>query len=39
MATDLETRRQGETLEVLEQPVIPIEPNAPKRPLIIAIRP
>jgi hypothetical protein len=37
MATDLETRRQGETLEVLEQPVIPIEPNAPKRPLIIAI--
>jgi uncharacterized protein involved in exopolysaccharide biosynthesis len=36
MATDLETRKQGETLEVLEQPVIPIEPNAPKRPLIIA---
>ena len=37
MATNLETRKQGETLEVLEQPVIPIEPNAPKRPVIIAI--
>jgi hypothetical protein len=37
MATNLETRKQGETLEVLEQPVIPIEPSAPKRPLIIAI--
>jgi polysaccharide chain length determinant protein (PEP-CTERM system associated) len=37
MATNLETRKQGETLEVLEEPVIPIEPNAPKRPLIIAI--
>jgi polysaccharide chain length determinant protein (PEP-CTERM system associated) len=37
MATNVETRRQGETLEVLEQPVIPIEPSAPKRPLIIAI--
>jgi polysaccharide chain length determinant protein (PEP-CTERM system associated) len=37
MATNLETRKQGETLEVLEQPVIPIEPNAPKRPIIIGI--
>jgi uncharacterized protein involved in exopolysaccharide biosynthesis len=37
MATSLENRKQGETLEVLEQPVVPVEPNAPKRPLIIAI--
>jgi polysaccharide chain length determinant protein (PEP-CTERM system associated) len=37
MATNLETRKQGETLEVLEQPVIPIEPHAPKRPMIIGI--
>jgi polysaccharide chain length determinant protein (PEP-CTERM system associated) len=37
LATNLENHRQGETLEVLEQPVIPIEPSAPKRPLIIAI--
>lgn len=37
MATNLETRKQGETLEILEQPVIPTEPNAPKRPIIIAI--
>jgi len=36
MATNLETRKQGETLEILEQPVIPTEPSAPKRPLIIA---
>jgi polysaccharide chain length determinant protein (PEP-CTERM system associated) len=35
MATNLENRKQGETLEVLEAPVIPTEPNAPKRPLII----
>ena len=37
MATNLETRKQGETLEVLEQPVIPVEPSAPKRPIIIAV--
>jgi polysaccharide chain length determinant protein (PEP-CTERM system associated) len=36
MATSLEARKQGETLEMLESPVIPIEPSAPKRPLIIA---
>jgi polysaccharide chain length determinant protein (PEP-CTERM system associated) len=36
MATNLEARKQGETLEMLESPVIPIEPSAPKRPLIIA---
>ncbi len=37
MATDLETRKQGETLEQLEAPNLPEEPYAPKRPLIIAI--
>lgn len=37
MATSLENRKQGETLEVLEPPTLPIEPSAPKRPLIIAI--
>lgn len=37
LASNLETHKQGETLEVLEQPVIPAEPNAPKRPMIIAI--
>lgn len=35
MATDLENRKQGETLEVLEQPVVPQEPYAPKREIII----
>lgn len=37
MATDLESRKQGETLEQLEAPNIPEEPYAPKRPLIILI--
>jgi polysaccharide chain length determinant protein (PEP-CTERM system associated) len=37
MATDLESRKQGETLEQLEAPSIPEEPYAPKRPLIIMI--
>ena len=37
LASNLEARKQGETLEVLEEPVIPTEPNAPKRPIIIAI--
>lgn len=37
MATKIENQKQGETLEVLELPVIPTEPNAPKRPIIIAI--
>jgi polysaccharide chain length determinant protein (PEP-CTERM system associated) len=35
MATDLENRKQGEMLEILETPAIPEEPYAPKRPLII----
>ncbi|QOY87841.1 GumC family protein [Paludibaculum fermentans] len=37
MATDIETRKQGELLEVLEQPAIPEEPYAPKRPLIVGV--
>lgn len=37
LATDIETRKQGEMLEVLEQPAIPEEPYAPKRPLIVGI--
>jgi polysaccharide chain length determinant protein (PEP-CTERM system associated) len=37
MATDLENRRQGESLEVLETPVIPEAPYAPKRPMIIVV--
>lgn len=35
MATELETRNQGETLEILEPANMPTEPYAPKRPLII----
>ncbi|MGQ9917427.1 MAG: GumC family protein [Bryobacteraceae bacterium] len=37
MATDLVSRGQSETMEVLESPVIPEEPIAPNRPLIIAV--
>jgi uncharacterized protein involved in exopolysaccharide biosynthesis len=37
MATDLESRKQGETLEQLESPNVPEEPYAPKRPLIIMV--
>lgn len=35
MATDLENRKQSETLEVLEQPIMPTDPYAPNRNLII----
>lgn len=35
IATDLENRKQGETLEVLDLPSLPETPTAPKRPLII----
>jgi polysaccharide chain length determinant protein (PEP-CTERM system associated) len=35
LSSDLESRKQGENLEILEQPVMPVEPYAPKRPLII----
>jgi polysaccharide chain length determinant protein (PEP-CTERM system associated) len=37
MATDLENRKQGEMLEVLETPSIPEAPYAPKRPYIIML--
>jgi polysaccharide chain length determinant protein (PEP-CTERM system associated) len=36
MATDLETRKQGETLEVLEQASLPQTPTEPNRLMIIA---
>jgi polysaccharide chain length determinant protein (PEP-CTERM system associated) len=35
MATEVESRQQGETLEVLEQPVMPSGPFSPKREIII----
>ena len=35
MATEVESRQQGETLEILEQPVMPTEPFSPKREIII----
>ena len=37
MSTDLESRKQGEMLEILETPAIPEEPVSPKRPLIIGM--
>jgi uncharacterized protein involved in exopolysaccharide biosynthesis len=35
MATEVESRQQGETLEILEQPVMPSGPFSPKREIII----
>lgn len=35
MATEVESRQQGETLEVLEQPIMPTEPFSPKREIIV----
>jgi len=35
MATDLENRKQSETLEILEQPIMPTDPYAPNRQVII----
>lgn len=35
MATDLENRKQSETLEILEQPIMPTDPYAPQRQIII----
>ncbi|MCW5982852.1 MAG: hypothetical protein KIT09_32480 [Bryobacteraceae bacterium] len=35
LATDLETRQQGETLEMLDQASLPDTPSEPKRPTII----
>jgi polysaccharide chain length determinant protein (PEP-CTERM system associated) len=37
IATDLESRKQGETLEVLDSPSLPESPAAPNRPLIIGL--
>jgi drug/metabolite transporter (DMT)-like permease len=37
MASDLMARGQGEMLEMLEQPVMPDAPYAPKRPLIVSL--
>lgn len=35
IATDLENRKQGETLEVLDLPSLPETPTAPNRPVIV----
>jgi len=37
MATDLETRKQGETLEVLEQASLPQTPTQPNRWLVVSV--
>jgi len=37
MATELETRKQGETLEVLEQASLPQTPSEPNRWLVVSI--
>jgi hypothetical protein len=37
MATDLETRKQGETLEVLEQASLPQTPTEPNRWMVVAV--
>ena len=39
LSTDLERRKQGETLEVLDSASLPDSPSAPKRPMIIAMGP
>ena len=36
---DMERRKQGETLEVLDAASLPVAPTAPKRPLIISAGP
>ncbi len=35
VASDLEERKQGETLEVLDLPSLPDRPTAPNRPVIV----
>lgn len=35
LASNLESRRQGEMLEMLEPAIAPFDPNFPKRPLVI----
>lgn len=37
IAQDMEGRKQGETLELLDPPSLPLNPTEPKRPLIISI--
>jgi uncharacterized protein involved in exopolysaccharide biosynthesis len=37
LATDLENRKQGETLEVLDLPSLPETPTEPNRPIIVGI--
>jgi polysaccharide chain length determinant protein (PEP-CTERM system associated) len=37
IATDLESRKQGETLEVLDLPSLPEAPSAPNRPMIVGL--
>src|SRR5204863_7305861 len=37
IAQDMEGRKQGETLELLDPASLPINPTEPKRPLIISI--
>ncbi|MBV9265521.1 MAG: hypothetical protein JO061_05065, partial [Acidobacteriaceae bacterium] len=39
MSMDLERRKQGESLEILDAASVPVAPTAPKRPLIIALGP
>lgn len=39
LSTDLERRKQGETLEVLDAASLPDTPTAPKRPMIISVGP
>jgi len=37
IAQDMESRKQGETLELLDPPSLPLNPTEPKRPMIISI--
>jgi hypothetical protein len=37
IAQDMETRKQGETLELLDPASLPLTPTEPKRPMIISI--
>jgi succinoglycan biosynthesis transport protein ExoP len=39
ISMDMERRKQGETLEVLDAASLPVAPTAPKRPLIISAGP
>jgi succinoglycan biosynthesis transport protein ExoP len=37
IAQDMEGRKQGETMELLDPPSLPLNPTEPKRPLIVSI--